>query len=252
MHIVRYKAQNQVKCGIVKDNLVAELAGSVLDPPQETGVSLPLAEVELLAPVEPGKIVCVGQNYIGHIKELGLPVPQQPVIFLKPASGLIGPGAQILYPPQAKRVDYEGELAVVIARTMTRVAESRALDHVLGYSCFNDVTERDMAARDPFLLTLCKGFDTFGCLGPWLTTDLDPGNLNLRTLVNGEIKQDDNTGNCVFSVPKVLSFISGFMTLLPGDVVITGTPKGIGPIGPGDEVSVEIQGIGRLTNRVKA
>ena len=206
--------------------------------------------MELLAPAVPTKIVCVGQNYREHIQELGLPVPEQPVIFLKPASGLIGPGAEILYPPEATRVDYEGELAVVIAKTMTRVSEDQALNHVLGYSCFNDVTERDMAAKDPFLLTLSKGFDTFSCLGPWLATDLDPGNLKIRTLVNGQVMQEDNTANCVFSVPMILSFISRFMTLLPGDVVITGTPKGVSPIKPGDEVSVEIDGIGRLTNRV--
>ncbi len=250
MHIARYRVKDVLMFDIVKDDRVTDLVGSIFDRPTETGNLRPLAEVELLAPVRPTKIVCVGQNYTGHIRELGAPVPEQPVIFLKPPSNLIGPGREIVYPAGAEQVDYEGELAVIIGQTMSRIPEDEALDYVLGYACFNDVTERDMAAKDLFLLTLAKDFDTFSCLGPWLAADLNPDDLNLRTLVNDRVRQEDSTARCVFSVPRILSFISRFMTLLPGDVVITGTPQGVGPLKPGDEVSVEIAGLGLLTNLV--
>ena len=211
-----------------------------------------ISDVSFLPPVLPSKIVCVGQNYRGHIEELRVPVPQEPVIFLKPPSCLIGHEDPIIYPRGAKRVDYEGELAIVIKHKMRNVNETDALDHVLGYCCFNDVTERNMVESSPFLLSLSKGIDTFGPCGPYIVTDLDPNHLILKTFLNGELKQQDSTQNCVFSIQRVLSFISRYITLLPGDIVTTGTPKGIAPMQPGDTVEVTIEGIGCLRNSVHA
>lgn len=250
MIIARCEHNGRVFHGSIKDDRIVELSGSIFDQPQETGQSLALDQVRLLYPIEPSKIVCVGQNYRGHIAELGVPIPKEPVVFLKPPSCLIGPNEGIIWPTGMERVDYEGELAVVIGRTISRAAPEEALAGVLGCSCFNDVTERAMVGRDPFLLSLAKGFDTFGCFGPWLVTGLAPDHLAIETRLNGEVMQSDNTENCVFSVGDVLSFISRYITLNPGDVVITGTPKGIAPMKPGDVVEVEVEGVGRLTNSV--
>lgn len=250
MIIVRYEDDNRIVHGLVKGDQVFELTGSIFNNPVETGRSLLLEQVRLLYPVEPSKIVCVGQNYRGHIKELGVPVPKEPVVFLKPPSCLIGSGQDIIWPAGAERVDYEGELAVVMGKTVSRATPKEAMAGVLGCSCFNDVTERAMVGRDPFLLSLAKGFDTFGCFGPWLVTGLNPDRLDIKTRLNGEVMQSDNTANCVFSVGDVLSYITRYITLFPGDVVITGTPKGIAPMKPGDTVEVEIEGIGRLSNPV--
>jgi len=205
-----------------------------------------------LTPVTPSKIVGVGQNYREHIRQLGVPVPEKPVIFLKPSSCLIGPDEFILCPPQAAQVDYEGEVALIIKETMKDIPPGQALRFLLGVSCFNDVTERSMAQKDPFLLTLSKGFDTFGAFGPYLVTGLNPDNLRIKTYLNGNLRQDDTTANCVFEVKYLLSYVSTFMTLLPGDVVITGTPKDIGPMKPGDRIEVEVDGVGKLTNTVRS
>jgi 2-keto-4-pentenoate hydratase/2-oxohepta-3-ene-1,7-dioic acid hydratase in catechol pathway len=180
-----------------------------------------------------------------------VPVPKEPLIFLKPPSCLIGHEHPIIYARNAERIDYEGELAIVIKHRMKSVDETDTLNYVLGYSCFNDVTARNMVAKDRFLLTLAKGFDSFGPFGPYIVTDLDPNHLMLKTYLNGELKQQDNTKNCVFSVQQVLSFISKYMTLFPGDIVITGTPRGIAPMKPGDTVEVEIEAIGTLRNFVQ-
>jgi len=200
----------------------------------------------------PTKIVCIGQNYLEHIKELGSTPPKQPLFFLKPPSSLIGTGDNIIYPRNATRVDYEGELAVVIKKSMKDVLNDKAKQYILGYSCFNDVTERDLVTKAPLNLTLGKSFDTFSAFGPYIVTDLDPDNLQIRTYLNGELMQDDNTSECVFNVQTILSYLSQCLTLCPGDIVITGTPKGIAPMKPGDLVEVEIEKIGRLSNRVKA
>jgi len=250
MRLVRFEEKGRVGYGSLKGDVVFDLEGSIFEQPRETGPGRPLTQVSLLHPVQPSKVVCVGQNYLGHIKELGVKVPQEPVIFLKPPSCLIGPGQEIAYPPRATRVDYEGELAVVVKAEIKELPPGEVLGRILGCSCFNDVTERDLAARDPFFLTLAKAFDTFGCFGPWIETGLDPNRLHLTTRLNGRTVQEDNTQSCVFKVEEVVSYVSRFMTLLPGDVVITGTPKGIGPMKPGDQVEVEIEGIGSLKNTV--
>ena len=252
MKFARFEYDGKIDTGLVDGERVRVIEGSLFGRYEETGTHHSLEEVTLLPPVLPTKVVCVGQNYLEHIEELGVPVPKEPVVFLKPPSCLIGSGDAIVYPRSAQRVDYEGELAVVIKDTMKNVEESGAMDYVLGYSCFNDVTERALVSQDVVLLTLAKGFDTFGPFGPYLVTDLDPNNLELQTYLNNTVMQHDNTRNCVFSVQKILSFVSERITLCPGDVVITGTPKGIAPMSPGDTVEVEIEGIGRLKNVVKA
>ena len=250
--LARYEYNKEIYEGLVDATEIQVIKGSFGDHYEVSGKKHRISEVRFLPPVIPTKIVCVGQNYLGHIEELGAPVPKEPIIFLKPPSCLIGHEHPIIYARDAERIDYEGELAIVIKHRMKSVNESDTLNYVLGYSCFNDVTERNMVAKNPFLLSLSKGFDSFGPFGPWIVTDLDPNQLMLKTYLNGEIKQQDNTKNCVFSVQHVLSFISKYMTLFPGDVVITGTPRGIAPMKSGDTVEVEIEGIGTLRNTVQA
>ena len=252
MKIARYAKDGRVNYGAVEDETIVPLQGSIYEQPALSAERLELSQVKLLPPTQAGKVVCVGQNYVEHIKELGVPRPQKPVVFLKPPSCLIGPNDAIIYPKQATRVDFEGELALVIGKTLKDAQPEQAMQAVLGCSCFNDITERNWAASDPMLLTLCKGFDTFGCYGPWIDTQADPSSLGLKTYLNGELVQDDNTANCVFSPADILCYISSHMTLLPGDVVITGTPQGIGPMQVGDLVEVELEGVGRISNRLAA
>ena len=252
MKYARFEHEGNELYGIVKGEEILGVDGSIFDKYEETGVRYPISAVKLLAPVVPTKIVCIGQNYLEHIKEIGATPPEKPLYFLKPPSSLIGPEGDIIYPRNADRVDYEGELAVVIKKKMKDVPELETKKYVLGYSCFNDVTERALVGKDPFNLTIAKGFDTFSAFGPYIVTDIDPDNVQLKTYLNGELKQDDNTKNCVFNVQYLLHYLSECLTLCPGDIVITGTPKGIAPMNPGDLVEVEIEGIGKLSNRVKA
>ena len=251
MKFVRFEHDEKIYNGLIDAEEVMAIRGSFWNHYEVSGENFNISEVSLLPTVLPTKIVCVGQNYLGHIEELGVPVPKEPIIFLKPPSCLVGHEHPIIYSPTAGRVDYEGELAVVIKHRMKNISENDALNYVLGYSCFNDVTERNMVGINPFLLSLAKGFDTFGPFGPYIVTDLDPDHLELKTYLNRELKQHDNTQNCVFSIRQVLSYISNYMTLFPGDIVATGTPGGIAPMKPGDTVEVEIEGIGNLRNRVQ-
>ena len=252
MKFTRFEVNGKIYNGMAEAEEITVIRGSFWNQYEMTGQKYSNSEISFLPPVLPTKIVCVGQNYLGHIEELGMPVPKEPIIFFKPPSCLIGHEHPIIYPADAKRVDYEGELAIVVKHKMKNVNETEALKFVLGYACFNDVTERNMVGNNPFLLSLSKGIDTFGPCGPYVVTDLDPNRLMLRTFLNGELKQQDNTENCVFSIQQVLSYISRYITLLPGDIVTTGTPKGIDPMQPGDTVEVEIEGIGRLRNSVGA
>ncbi|PKN07420.1 MAG: hypothetical protein CVU73_11665 [Deltaproteobacteria bacterium HGW-Deltaproteobacteria-8] len=211
---------------------------------------IPLAELELLPLVRPSKIVCVGLNYLDHAHELGLAVPEEPILFLKPPSSVIGAGDTIVLPASCEQVDYEAELALVMGRTARFVAEENAAQHIFGYTCANDVTARDLQRKDG-QWTRAKGFDTFCPVGPWIETD--PGDLHdlaLRTTVGGQVRQEGNTGSMIFPPHLLVSYISNIMTLLPGDVILTGTPAGIGPLKPGDEVSVEIDRVGFLLNPV--
>lgn len=215
----------------------------------ETDDIVPLAGSRLMPPAMPTKIVCVGVNYRTHAHEMGHELPVEPIIFLKPPTAMNAPGGEVLLPPGVGRVDYEGELAVVIGRRAHRVAPEDALAHVLGYTCANDVTARDLQRRDG-QWTRAKGFDGFCPLGPWVETDLDPSDLLIETYLNGRRVQSARTSDMIFDVPTLVSFISGVMTLLPGDIVLTGTPSGVGELSTGDEVEVRIEGIGTLSSRV--
>jgi 2-keto-4-pentenoate hydratase/2-oxohepta-3-ene-1,7-dioic acid hydratase in catechol pathway len=208
-----------------------------------------LRDVKLLSPCLPTKIVCVGLNYVEHARELGMHLPEDPIIFIKPPSAAIGPEEEIIYPSSSKRIDYEGELAVVIGKRAKDISASSANDHILGYTCFNDVTARDLQQKDG-QWTRAKSFDTFAPLGPWIA-DIDPSDLDIRTRLNGALKQDSNTSDLIFSVPKLVEFVSRIMTLEPGDIIATGTPPGIGSLNSGDIVEVEIEGIGVLRNFVR-
>jgi len=232
----------------VKDE-VFELSGD-LSEPKKGALLGKIKDFKLLAPASPTKIVAVGLNYRDHAEELNMPIPKEPIIFLKPPSAVIGPGEPIILPPQSKRVDYEAELAVVIKKQAKNIKPEQAKEHILGYTCFNDVTARDLQAKDG-QWTRAKSFDTFAPMGPWIETELDPSDLKIQALLNGKVVQNSTTANLIFSVPQLLSFISKIMTLKPGDIIATGTPSGIGPLAPGDEITIRIQGIGELKNPVR-
>lgn len=226
------------------------LEGDIFDLFSETDIKVPLSDVKLLAPCLPSKIVAVGLNYADHAAELELTIPDFPALFMKPPSSVIGPNDEIIYPPMSKQVDYEGELAIVIGQTASYVPENEAQNFVLGYTCLNDVTARDLQNVDSQWIR-AKGFDTFAPIGPYIVSDVNPDNLDIELRLNGELKQKSNTSNFIFKTNYLVSKISEIMTLYPGDVITTGTPSGIGPMKPGDVVEVEIDGIGILRNAVK-
>jgi 2-keto-4-pentenoate hydratase/2-oxohepta-3-ene-1,7-dioic acid hydratase in catechol pathway len=213
------------------------------------GAPRSLPELKLVAPVIPGKVVCVGRNYAEHAAELGNEVPSEPLIFLKPPSTVIGPDAPVVYPSISQRVDHEGELAVVIGRRCRYLAETDADKVIFGYTIANDVTARDLQKKDG-QWTRGKGFDSFAPIGPWIDTDFDPANRAVRCLVNGEVRQDGNTALLIYSIGRVLAYVTQFMTLEPGDLLLTGTPAGVGPVQPGDVMTVEVEGLGSLSNPV--
>ncbi|HZZ95843.1 MAG TPA: fumarylacetoacetate hydrolase family protein [Jatrophihabitantaceae bacterium] len=229
---------------------VAAIDGHPFGPITFTGDRWALPDVRLLSPILPSKVVALGRNYADHAKEMGGEAPTTPMIFLKPSTSVIGEGDTIRLPPSSDEVHFEGELAVIIGRPARNVGREDALSYILGYAAANDVTARDQQRAD-VQFTRAKGYDSFCPLGPWFETVLDPSDLRLTTRVNGEIKQDGRTSQMIHDLATQLAFISGVMTLLPGDVVLTGTPAGVGPIVDGDTVSVEIEGIGTLTNLVK-
>jgi 2-keto-4-pentenoate hydratase/2-oxohepta-3-ene-1,7-dioic acid hydratase in catechol pathway len=228
-----------------------EIAEHPFGKPTFTGKQWPLDDVRLLAPILPSKIVCIGKNYADHAREMGGEPPADPVIFMKPSTTVIGPGAAVRLPAESSRVDFEGELAVVIGRPCKDVPADRAAAVIMGYTIANDVTARDQQKADG-QWTRAKGHDTFCPLGPWIETSLTPHDLALKTELDGEVKQDSRTSLLLHDVPKLIEWISHVMTLLPGDVILTGTPAGVGPMTPGQSVSVTIEGIGTLSNPVAA
>jgi 2-keto-4-pentenoate hydratase/2-oxohepta-3-ene-1,7-dioic acid hydratase in catechol pathway len=238
-----------------EDTVVVELSGDPLYVGlKPTQTEHRLADVRLLAPVIPrSKVVAIGRNYAAHAAELGNELPEAPMMFLKPNTSVVGPGDPVYYPPQSARVDYEGELAVVIGRICRDVPPEQATDVIFGYTIANDVTARDLQAKD-VQFTRAKGFDSFCPLGPWIETDLDPqtfaDGVRLQTHLNGDLVQDGSTEDLIFDIPTLVAHITAVMTLLPGDVILTGTPEGVGPMQVGDEVEVSIEGIGALTNPV--
>ena len=206
-------------------------------------------ELELLPPCVPSKIIALGLNYRDHAEEMKKEIPDEPMIFMKPSTAVIGHGDEITYPESSRRVDYEAELAVVIGKTAYRVKREDAAGFILGYTCFNDVTARDLQKKD-VQFTRAKGFDTFAPIGPWVETELDPSDVLVESYLNGEKKQSSSTKNLIFDVFYLISFISHVMTLMPGDIIATGTPSGVGPMSPGDEIEIRIDGIGGLVNKV--
>jgi 2-keto-4-pentenoate hydratase/2-oxohepta-3-ene-1,7-dioic acid hydratase in catechol pathway len=257
VRIARYTTGEDPTYGIVHgdpgEEVVAEIQGDPLyQPVVPTGVQAPLAEVRLLAPVIPrSKVIGIGKNYAAHAAEMGGDVPSEPLMFIKPNTSVAGPSDPVFYPRQSSEVHYEGELAVVIGRICRDVPPDRVGDVVYGYTVGNDVTARDLQRGD-VQFTRAKGFDSFCPLGPWIETELDTSDLRVTTHLNGDLMQDGSTKDMVFDVPALVAYVSSVMTLLPGDVILTGTPEGVGPMNVGDEVEVTVSGIGSLTNKVVA
>lgn len=251
MRLVRFEVEDRIASGIVNGDEVAELDGGFFTSFKTLKACHRLSSVRLIAPCLPSKVVSVGLNYRDHAEELGFSVPNEPIIFLKPSTSVIGPGDAIIYPSTCAEVDYEAELAVVIKDRIRDIDPEEAHEHILGYTCANDVTARDLQKRDG-QWTRAKSFDTFCPIGPWIETEVDPSDLLVESYLNGERKQSSRTSNLIFDVPMLVSFISRVMTLLPGDVILTGTPGGIGPMRPNDEIEVRIENIGSLRNVVRA
>jgi 2-keto-4-pentenoate hydratase/2-oxohepta-3-ene-1,7-dioic acid hydratase in catechol pathway len=249
MKIVHFAIDKKVKYGLLNDESIQVIEDKPFRYIKASDHYYQLGEVKLLPPCLPSKIIALGLNYHSHAKELNARPPDAPLTFLKPSTAVIGPEDNIIYPSASARVDYEGELGVVIKRPAWRVSVDDALDYVLGYTCFNDVTARDLQAADG-QWTRAKGFNTFAAIGPCIETELDPGNVTLETYLNGKLKQHGNTSDLIYSVPELINFISHVMSLLPGDIIATGTPSGIGPMYPGDTVEIKIEPIGTLRNYV--
>jgi 2-keto-4-pentenoate hydratase/2-oxohepta-3-ene-1,7-dioic acid hydratase in catechol pathway len=251
MRIIRFQfGDNAPRYGWVLGDRVGLIEGSPFGEFRRAETNLSISEVKLLAPVVPQKIVCIGRNYAAHAEEQGVQVPDNPIIFLKPTSSVIGPGDTIQLPPQSNQVEHEAELAVVIGKRGRWLFQDDALDYLLGYTIANDVTARDLQRRDG-QWTRGKGFDTFCPVGPWIETEFDPTDTLITCHVNDELRQMGTTRDMVFTVQQLLVFISSVMTLEPGDLILTGTPSGVGPLKPGDQVSIAIEGLGELINHVE-
>jgi 2-keto-4-pentenoate hydratase/2-oxohepta-3-ene-1,7-dioic acid hydratase in catechol pathway len=248
---IRFEVAEGIEWGKFEEGRIHRISDNPVNGYDQTGRYYEPSEVKLLAPVEPSKIVCVGLNYKEHVKESqsANEVPDEPVIFLKPPSALIGPGEKIIYPEMSRRVDYEAELGVIIGRECKAVAALEAEDYIFGFTCVNDVTARDLQKKD-VQWTRGKGFDTFCPVGPWLVDKLNYEDLQIESYLNGDLRQSGKTSDMIFSIPKLISFISCVMTLYPGDLISTGTPSGIAPMQSGDRIEVRIEGIGSLVNDV--
>lgn len=250
MKIFRFKHKNRTFYGVQKEEKLYPLKGSVFKNFEVEKKGISLSEVSLLPPVKPSKIVAVGLNYKNHAMERGKSTPEEPLIFLKPSSAVIGPHDIIVYPKMARRVDYEGELALIIKKKAHFIRDDEDVEaHLLGYTCFNDITARDLQEKDG-QFTRSKSFDTFAAIGPCIATEVDPSQLRIKTFLNGKLKQSANIKNLIFPVPFLVKFISEIMTLYPGDIIATGTPAGVGPMFPGDRVDIQVEEIGTLSNTV--
>ena len=251
MRLIRFRHGDRIATGAIQagEDRVRVLTGTFFEDPLPTGEEVPLDDVLLLAPVLPSKLVCVGKNYAAHAAEFGMDVPEEPLLFLKPSTAVIGPGDPIRLLPINRRTDYEGELAVVVGRLARNVRAEDAYRFILGYTCANDVTLRDLQRPDD-QWTRAKGFDGSCPLGPWIETEVDPTDIEVQTRLNGDVVQRASTSDLAFGVATLLEYITEFMTLLPGDVLLTGTPEGVGRLADGDVVEVEVDGVGTLRNRV--
>jgi 2-keto-4-pentenoate hydratase/2-oxohepta-3-ene-1,7-dioic acid hydratase in catechol pathway len=249
VRLVRFRQGPRIATGALEGDYIHPLRGTFFEDPVPTGEEVPLEAVRLLAPVIPSKVVAVGKNYAAHAEEMGGEVPEEPIIFLKPSTSVIGPGDPIPYPEESAQVEHEAELAVVVGRLARRVRPEEAGKFILGYTCANDVTARDLQLKDG-QWTRGKGFDGFCPLGPWVETELNPLDLAVECRVNGDTRQAARTSQLAFGPAELLEFVTAVMTLLPGDVLLTGTPAGVSPLQVGDRVEVEVEGIGILANEV--
>ncbi|PNR92265.1 fumarylacetoacetate hydrolase family protein [Petrotoga sp. 9PWA.NaAc.5.4] len=249
MKLVRFKTNDKISFGSLEGSKIQVIHGDIFGDFEITNEEYNLSEVKLLSPCTPSKIVCVGLNYRDHAEEMKDNLPTEPIIFIKPSTAVIGPNENIKYPSMSKQVDYEAELGIVIKDKIRNLKIEEVNKHVLGYTCFNDVTARDLQKKDG-QWTRAKSFDTFAPFGPAIVTNIDASNLNIQLLLNGEIKQNSNTNKLIFSIETLVSFISKIMTLLPGDIIATGTPSGVGPMKVGDKIEVRIENIGILENYV--
>ncbi|MBI5327519.1 MAG: fumarylacetoacetate hydrolase family protein [Deltaproteobacteria bacterium] len=252
MKLARFLKNGLIKYGVVEGENIVEIEGSIFGDFKKTSVKRKLDEVKPLAPCEPSKIVAIGLNYKAHAAEFSKPLPEEPMLFLKPSTAVIGTGDDIVYPSHmSRRVDYEGELAIVIGKKAHMIKKEDAKEYILGYTCINDVTARDLQGKD-IQYTRAKGFDTFAPIGPCIETDLNQEDVRIETYLNGEKRQDTSTCDMIFDVYHLLSFISCVMTLNSGDVIATGTPSGVGKMKHGDRIEIRIQGIGSLVNTVSS
>jgi 2-keto-4-pentenoate hydratase/2-oxohepta-3-ene-1,7-dioic acid hydratase in catechol pathway len=248
LKIYRFRYRKRVLTGVLKEEFLFPVIGSIFGDFRLGSSPVPIGDVRLLPPVLPTKIVGIGRNYREHARELGHPLPEEPLIFLKPSTAVVGHLDAVVQPPASRRVDYEGEVGVVIRRKARQIADDEPVDDlILGYTCFNDVTARDLQTKD-VQFTRAKGFDTFAAVGPCIATGLDPAGIRLKTFLNGKLVQSGTTANLIFSIPHLVRYVSRIMTLNPGDIIATGTPAGVGPTAPGDRVDVQIEGIGVLSN----
>jgi 2-keto-4-pentenoate hydratase/2-oxohepta-3-ene-1,7-dioic acid hydratase in catechol pathway len=250
MRFIRYQVKSgEIRQGWLHADFVGPVEGSLFHEFLRQEADIPLSSVRLLAPYLPGKIICVGRNYPAHAREMDADVPEVPLLFLKPPSSVIGPMDKIVLPQQSQQVEHEAELAVVIGRRGRWITAETALEHVLGYTIANDVTARDLQRKDG-QWTRAKGFDTFCPVGPWIETDYDPSDAVITCKVNDQTRQMGSTRDMVFSIRQLIAYISSIMTLEPGDLLLTGTPAGVGPLTAGDTVEIQIEGLGILTNPV--
>jgi 2-keto-4-pentenoate hydratase/2-oxohepta-3-ene-1,7-dioic acid hydratase in catechol pathway len=248
MKIYRFRYRKKVLVGVLKEEFLFPIIGSIFGDFRIGPSPIPIGDVKILPPVLPTKIIGIGRNYKEHAQEMGHPLPEEPLIFLKPPSAVIGHLDAIVQPPSSARVDYEGEVGVVIRGKTRQLGDDDPVDAaILGYTCVNDVTARDLQSKD-VQFTRAKGFDTFAPIGPCVATGLDPAGLRLKTFLNGKLVQSGTTSNLIFSVPYIVRFLSRIMTLNPGDIIATGTPAGVGPTAPGDRVDVQVEGVGVLSN----
>lgn len=249
MKYIRFQQGSSTAYGILEGDVVKELQGDIYSGATRTGREFPLSAVKLLAPCEPSKILAIGFNYAAHAAEGGKTPPDEPVLFMKAPTAIIAHGDPIVLPSLDRRTDHEAELVVVMGKKCKNVPREKALEYVFGYTCGNDVSDRPIQRKDGQWVR-AKSFDTFCPLGPWIETDLDPSDLSIKAVLNGEVKQDSRTSKLVFDVPFLIEFISRVMTLLPGDIIMTGTPEGVSPMKPGDVIEIVIEGIGTLRNPV--
>lgn len=254
MRIVRYQVgASEPEYGILEGEEVLATSGRPFTDLQKTERVGGLGQVTLLAPVEPKTIMCVGRNYRAHAEEFGNEVPSAPILFMKPPSSVVGPGAEVLYPQASQRVDPEAELVIVIGKPAFQVPAAEAYSVIGGYTCGNDVTARDIQKSDPGgQWTRGKGFHTFCPIGPWVETDYDPSDVLVECTVDGGRRQSGRTSAFIFDIPFLIEYVTSFMQLEPGDVIMTGTPEGVAPVEPGNEMTVRVEGLGELTNRLVA